>query len=166
MMFDARSLLLAACLTSGSAIVLSACSSSGPSLVTGTLLPSSKPKVEAPVDRATRVAATSAEAERCGYGLDPAQFRASYLAFEQAQGTPPAELPKVEQTYDQFRARLFKAITKPEDYCTDAKTAEIKRDLTRHRAGDFRTIVKVQAPVALPSEKPLDREKIFNPMTK
>ena len=166
MLIEGRSLMLAACITSAAALLVSACSSPGSGLTTGSLLPTLKPKSDPPAERATMVAVTSAGAERCGYNFDPAQLRANYLAYETAQGTGPDQLPRIQQSYDLARARLFKAIKSPEEYCTDVRTAEIKRDLTRHRAGDFSILARPAATWSPPSERPFDREKIFDPLAR
>jgi hypothetical protein len=82
------------------------------------------------------VAWTSARAQRCGFYFDPAKLRSSYLAFEARQ--PGADPAKAEKTYDAtFKTIRERAAADP-DYCTDTKSAEIKKDLNRHLAGDFK----------------------------
>jgi len=167
MLINGRSVLLVACITSAAALLVSACSSPGSGLMTGSLLPTQKPKSDTPVERATVVAMTSAGAERCGYNFDPAQLRSSYLAYETAQGTGSDQLPRVQQTYDAARTRLYGSIKSPEEYCTEERTAEIKRDLARHRAGDFSILARrAPAPAAMPSERPFDRDKVFDPLAR
>ncbi len=167
MLTEGRRLLLAACITSAAAVLSSACSSPGSGLTTGSLLPTLKPKSDPPMERATMVAVTSAGAERCGYNFDPAQLRSHYLAYEAAQGTGADQLPRLQQTYDAARNRLYTAIKSPEEYCTEVRTSEIKRDLTRHRAGDFSLLARPAAAVTpTPSERPFDREKIFDPLAR
>lgn len=162
-----RSMLLAASITCAAALLVSACSSPGSGLTTGSLLPTLKPKSDPPIERATMVAVTSAGAERCGYNFDAAQLRANYLAYEAAQGTGADQLPRIQQTYDLARTRLYNAIKSPEEYCTEVRTSEIKRDLTRHRVGDFSVLARpAVATSTTPSERPFDREKIFDPLAR
>jgi hypothetical protein len=90
-----------------------------------------------PETRPFAVAWTSARAERCGFYFNPAKLRASYLAYE-ARQSPPDQLAKAEKIYDTtFKSIRTKVGANP-DYCTDRKSAEIKKDLTRHLAGDFK----------------------------
>ena len=86
--------------------------------------------------RALQVAATSARAARCGFYFDPARLRTSYLAFE-AKQSAPEQLAKAEKTYDSTFKTIRERVTEDPGYCSDAKSAEIKKDLTRHLAGDF-----------------------------
>ena len=91
---------------------------------------------EDPAARPVAVAWTSARAQRCGFYFDSAKLRSSYLAFEARQsGT---DLAKAEKTYDSTFQTIRQRVASEPNYCTDAKSAEIKKDLTRHLAGDFR----------------------------
>jgi hypothetical protein len=90
-----------------------------------------------PGARPIAVAWTSARAQRCGFFFDPAKLRASYLAFE-ARQSPPDQFAKAEKTYDATFQTIRQRVAAEPDYCTDAKSAEIKKDLTRHLAGDFK----------------------------
>ena len=84
-----------------------------------------------------QLAPSSARAQRCGFYFDPAKLRTSYLAYESRQSAGE-QLAKAEKTYDStFQAIRQRAASDP-DYCTDAKSAEIKKELTRHLAGDFK----------------------------
>ena len=114
--------------------------------------------------------ATSARAVRCGYNFDPARLRQAYIAYETAQGGTPDELAKAEKTFDYTRISLSAKIAKEEDFCSDAKTKEIKVALTKQLAGDFaapprKTEVQVSSGWfgGSSSVKPMDREKIFDP---
>jgi len=89
-----------------------------------------------PAARPVAVAWTSARAQRCGFYFDPAKLRASYLAYEARQ--PGADVAKAEKTYDSTFKGIRERVAADPDYCTDTKSAEIKKDLTRHLAGDFR----------------------------
>ena len=83
------------------------------------------------------VAWTSARAQRCGFNFDPGKLRGSYLAYE-ARQSPPDQLAKAEKTYNSTYKVIRANAGADPDYCTDSKSAEIKKDLTRHLAGDFK----------------------------
>ena len=159
-----------ACAASVMALTLTACSNSGAGLLTGST--SAPPKVDEPADRSLMVAATSARATRCGYNFDAARLRASYLAHERNLGTAPESVARAEKAYDLARDSVAKKIAGQEDYCSDATTAEIKRELSRHLAGNFDLPPKKAAPPqtgwfgSSSSQPPMDREKIFNPLPK
>jgi hypothetical protein len=95
------------------------------------------PKPVTPEERATQVGATSARAQKCGYNFDPAKLKANYLASEMQAGTPAAQMAKVDKVYDLMFLQVRAAIAGEAGYCNDAKTKEIKADLTRHLAGDY-----------------------------
>jgi hypothetical protein len=119
------------------ATALAGCSA-GSGLTTGALLGEDKPA--APVNdapaRAFQVGTASARAVKCGFNFDPAKLRTTYLGYEKQQpgGQDPA---KVERIYDVSFNAVAKAIAAEGDYCSDAKTKQIKADLTRHLAGDY-----------------------------
>jgi hypothetical protein len=92
-------------------------------------------KNEDPLARPVAVAWTSARAQRCGFYFDPAKLRSSYLAYEARQ--PGADLARAEKTYDSTFKTIHEKVAADPDYCTNSKSAEIKKDLTRHLAGDF-----------------------------
>lgn len=89
-----------------------------------------------PLARPISVAWTSARAQRCGFFFDPAKLRSSYLAYE-ARQSGPEQLTKAEKTYDTTLKTIRERVAADREYCSDAKSAEIKKDLTRHLAGDF-----------------------------
>ncbi len=152
---------------------LAACSGSGGSgVTTGSLFGSAQAK--APTDdrteRAILAGATSARAARCGYNFDPNRLRQAYMAYETAQGGKPEEVAKAEKTFDYTRTSLAAKIAKEEDFCSDAKTKEVKAELTKQLAGDFSTPPKkpeVQVSSGWfggsSSSEPLDREAVFDP---
>lgn len=130
--------LAAACLA------LAGCSGA-PSLSTGSLFGGSSPPKPAPVpqvkndptSRAFQVGTTSARAQKCGFNFDPVKLKSQYLAYE-STAVAPGDLPKVEQTYDVASRAVGKAVAgQSEDYCSQAKTADIKAALSRHLAGDY-----------------------------
>lgn len=157
----------------GLAVALAACSSGNP-LTTSTLLGGSTAKApatpapETPTDRAIHVGTTSARAQRCGYVFDPAGVRHGYLAFESQQGLAAEALAKAEKSYDFTVASIAKNIASNEDYCTEAQTAVIKRDLTQILAGNYASPDKKVMPnvgwwTPPRAGEKMDREKIFNP---
>lgn len=159
----------------GGSLAVSACSSGNAGLSTGTLLGGSAPAaaptaaVETITDRALHVGATTARAQRCGYVFDPGSVRQGFLAAETQQGTAPDQVAKAEKSYDFTVASVGKSIAGEADYCDEAKTASIKRDLNQVLAGDFSAPAKKALPPSTgwwggPTRaEPLDREKIFNP---
>ncbi|MFM9938282.1 MAG: hypothetical protein ACKVP7_02150 [Hyphomicrobiaceae bacterium] len=152
------------------ALLLAACSGGSSGLTTGSLLPGSKPAVtDETTDRALMVATTSARAVKCGYNFDPARLRTAYLAHEASLGAAPEVLVKAERSYDYTRDAVIKRIAQTEDFCDEVKTADIKRDLTRHLAGDFALPPKKAAPPGnwwggSGGSQDFDREKVFDPL--
>ena len=120
---------------------LAGCGGSGAGLLTGaTAAAPDAPgtsKNDDPLARPIAVAWTSARAQRCGFRFDPAKLRASYLAYEAGQ-SPPDQLAKAEKTFDSTFKTIRERVGGDPEYCTDRKSAEIKQDLTRHLAGDFK----------------------------
>ncbi|HJZ42308.1 MAG TPA: hypothetical protein VJ233_01185 [Hyphomicrobiaceae bacterium] len=93
---------------------------------------------EHPMARPISVAWTSARAKRCGFYFDADKLRASYLAYEAQQGAAGDQLAKIQGSYDSTFNTIRARINADPDYCTDKKGADIKADLQRHLAGDFR----------------------------
>jgi hypothetical protein len=89
-----------------------------------------------PQARPIAVAWTSARAQRCGFYFDPGKLKSAYLAYEAGQ-SPPDQLAKIEKTYESTFKAVRQQVASDPDYCSDTKSAEIKKDLTRHLAGDF-----------------------------
>lgn len=125
-------------------LLLAACANSPlPSLSTGSVAADtaapSAPAAPAsdPTSRAFQVGSTSARAVKCGYNFDPAKLKAQYLASETTLGTPVADLAKVEKVYDVSFNGVARGIAEKDAYCNEAKSKEIKADLTRHLAGDY-----------------------------
>jgi hypothetical protein len=146
-----------------------ACSSG--SFSTGSIFGGSSPPVKAatvndPNARALQVAATSARAAKCGYHFDPARLRSGFLAAEAAAGTPVPEIAKAETAYDLAFRRVSASIDKPDEFCTDDQTREIKADLSRHLAGDYAPRMRYVPPTTVAGSsgpEPMDRERISNP---
>lgn len=149
---------------------LTACSSDS-GIATGSLFGQSKPPpTDERAERAILAGATSARAARCGYNFDPNRLRQSYLAYETAQGGTPDQIAKAEKTFDYTRTSLAAKIAKEDDFCSDAKTKEIKAALTKQLAGDFSTPPKKQEVQVSSgwfggssSSQPMDREAVFDP---
>ncbi len=90
-----------------------------------------------PTQRAFQVGSTSARAVKCGFYFDPVKLKQQFLATEATMGTPVADMAKVEKIYDISFNGITRGIAQKDNYCTDAKSKEIKEDLTRHLAGDY-----------------------------
>ena len=90
-----------------------------------------------PTQRAFQVGSTSARAVKCGFMFDPTKLKQQFLAAEAAQGTAVADMAKVEKIYDISFNGIARGIAGQENYCTDAKTKQVKEDLNRHLAGDY-----------------------------
>jgi hypothetical protein len=126
------------------AVTLSGCSGGGSGLTTGSLFGSKEaaavaaaPPVETPSTRAVYVSAVSARAAKCGYNFEPARLKSGFLASEQSKGASAQDMAKIEREYDTIRAKVAGAVAADPDFCSDAKTRQIKADLTRHMAGDY-----------------------------
>jgi hypothetical protein len=139
----------AACLAlAGAVSALAGCANAPlPNLSTGSLFGGGDAKAAAPqppqirndpVARTLQVARVSARAERCGFHFDAARLKANFIAAEGAQpGADVAALGKLDQTYTVTTTATAKVIAGDEGYCSEARTAHIKGDLTRHLAGDY-----------------------------
>jgi hypothetical protein len=130
----ASALLLAA------AAFVAGCSGGASGLTTGATSGETPSGIsnEHPMARPVSVAWTSARAKRCGFYFDPAKLRSSYLAYESQQGAAGEQLGKIQSTYDSTFSTISARVGADADYCTDRKGADIKADLQRHLAGDFR----------------------------
>ena len=155
----------------GLALGLTACSGGG--LTTGSLLSGMKAAekpaepVNDPSSRAMHAAATSARATKCGYNFDAPRLREAFLAAEARQGLAGADLAKAQTTFDFTHGQIARRIATDQDYCNDARTAEVKAALTKVLAGDFTPPQSKQAAVKGPdvssAVQPMNREEIFNP---
>lgn len=126
------------------ALALAGCSE-GSSLSTSSILGGSGGEVKSaapaapvstPTSRALQVGATSARAAKCGYNFDRVKLRDTFLAYE-AQQAPGADQTNTVRTYDTAFSGISKATADKADYCSPAKTTEIKSALNRHLAGDY-----------------------------
>ncbi len=162
----AATLALGAC-SSGSSLTTSALFGGGSDKPTA---PDAPPAPQTMQDRVVHVATTAARAQRCGFVFDPMAVRQSYVAFEGQQGGA-TDQSKAEQSYDYTFSSVAKRIMADPDYCTDGQTAVIKRDLGKVLAGDFSASGKKSDSGggwfgAQPSAKPMDRDKIFDPIVR
>ena len=128
--------------------LLAGCAESAlPNLTTGSLFGATQSQPVAPkkpelrndpLARTLQVSRVAARAQRCGYNFDPARLKNSFMASEGAQGgSDAAALAKLDQNYTVTYNATLKVISAEEGYCSDARNAHIKSDLTRHLAGDF-----------------------------
>jgi len=151
------------------ASALAACSGGGGMTTASLLGTPAKPPVDEPTERALNAGAVSARASKCGYNFNPARLRESYLASEAANGATPEQMTKLGQSYDFTHATISKQISNPEEYCSEQRTREVSAALTKQLAGDFRAPTKPPLPKSAgwwdtaSSQKPLDREEVFNP---
>ena len=90
-----------------------------------------------PLARPTQVAWTSARASHCGFIFDPAQLRANYMAAEMQAGNPPEQMEKIERAYDYTLQSVTATIRDDLRYCSQERTAAIRKDLNRYLAGDY-----------------------------
>lgn len=102
-------------------------------------LPTFKKK-PGPNDRPTRVGWLSARAARCGFVFDEARLRASYLAFEQSYGADPKRMQEIQKAYDYALQSTAEGAKQDAGYCTRERVDEIRPELNRYLAGDFRTL--------------------------
>jgi hypothetical protein len=141
------------------ALALSACSNSnsaGTGLTTSSILdgkPSGaadglKMKNDDLMARPVYVAWTAARAQRCGFYFDAGKLKASYLAYEQTQGATGQALANIDKAYDTTQRTIADRIKGDETYCDSKKSAEIKTELGRHLASDWRPNFPSQAQVA------------------
>ena len=151
------------------AVVVSGCSG-GSGFTTASLLGTpAKPELDEPTERALHSASISARATKCGYNFDPGRLRETFLAAEAANGATPEQMAKLGQSYDFTRETVSKQIPEPEEYCTAGKTREVSAALTKQLAGDFKAPKKPPLPKSMGwwdtgfSQKPLDKEEVFNP---
>ncbi|MGA7457330.1 MAG: hypothetical protein WBW51_08460 [Methyloceanibacter sp.] len=90
-----------------------------------------------PLARPTQVAWTSARASHCGFIFDPAQLRANYMAAEMQAGNTPEQMEKIERAYDFTLQSVTATIRDDLRYCSQERTAAIRKDLNRYLAGDY-----------------------------
>jgi hypothetical protein len=90
-----------------------------------------------PLARPIQVGWTVARAQKCGFNFDAPKMRMSFLAAEAQRGVTGDLLAKVERSYDTTATAVRGNIAENQDYCTDARSAQIKSDLQRHLAGDY-----------------------------
>lgn len=93
-----------------------------------------------PDDRPTRVGWLSARASHCGFVFDPAQLRARYFAFEQSYGADPRRMQEIQKAYDYSLQSMANRAKEDANYCTRDRVDEIRPELNRYLAGDFRTL--------------------------
>lgn len=149
-MMGIQSIIRSGCSLTAVGLALAACNAA-PLLQPGSLIQTGSltkpqaavvPKVTTPTDRALYVAATAARAQKCGFYFDPAALRNNFLAAETARGTPPNAITRTGQSYDYTAKSISAKITKPETYCSKARTTVIKASLQNALAGNYEPPVK------------------------
>lgn len=139
---------LTASVLAAATLALAGCSADSSTLTTASLFGSGQaaqaspaapppPAPFTPSERALNLGAVVARATQCGYYFDPGRLKAAWLAYEAQQGTPPDQVALIDKQYEYTRLTVQKTVTAEPDYCSEAKTKEIKASLTRHLAGDF-----------------------------
>jgi hypothetical protein len=93
---------------------------------------------EDPMARPVAIAWTGARAKHCGFYFDPAKLKINYLTYERTQGATNEQLAQIEKGYDSAYSTTLAKISKEPGYCTERKGLEIKEDLQRYLAGDYR----------------------------
>jgi hypothetical protein len=96
-------------------------------------------KKPGPNDRPTRVGWLSARASHCGFVFDPAQLRMRYFAFEQSYGADARRMQEIQRAYDYSLESTAERAKQNPNYCTRQRVDEIRPELNRYLAGDFRT---------------------------
>lgn len=88
-------------------------------------------------------------------------------SLKSTQGSAADQIAKLDKTYDLTRGAIASKIGASDDYCTDEQTEKIKKDLTRHLAGDFSPSArKAEANAAdwwqsKSDQKPFDANDVF-----
>jgi hypothetical protein len=95
------------------------------------------PPVSTPTDRAFQVGSVTARATKCGYNFNPAKLKANYMAYETSMGLAPADAEKLEKIYSVAYNGTMKGAASDPNYCSEAKTKDIKEDLNKLLAGDY-----------------------------
>jgi hypothetical protein len=96
-------------------------------------------KKPGPNDRPTRVGWVSARASQCGFVFNPTQLRASYFLFEQSYGANRRRMDDIQRAYDYSFESTTARAKENANYCTKKRVDEIRPELNRYLAGDFRT---------------------------
>ena len=96
-------------------------------------------KKPGPNDRPTRVGWVSARASQCGFVFNPTQLRANYFLFEQSYGANQRRMDDIQRAYDYSFESTTARAKENANYCTKERVDEIRPELNRFLAGDFRT---------------------------
>ena len=124
-------------------LILAGCGGGGSSLLGGSTpkAPSAADLVAAaapdPKTRAVQVAWNVSRAAKCGFNLDAAALKSSYLAYESTQGNSPETLLSLEKAYEFSRGATASRIAEVSGYCNEKRVNETRADLGRYLAGDF-----------------------------
>lgn len=128
-----------------------------------------------PMARPIHIGWVTARAQRCGFHFDPAKVKASYFAYESAQGATGDQLNRIQRAYDYSHSSISQRVKGDADYCDSKRSVEIKEHLGKVLAGDYSVPPPKQVAQKKgggmfsdmfetpPSAKPMDTDKIFNP---
>lgn len=131
--------LILTCLT----LSLAACGGGASNILGGgaTKAPTAADLVAAPPadpkTRAVQVAWNVSRANKCGFNLDAATLKSTYLAYESSQGASPESLLSLEKAYEFSRGETAGRIAVTDNYCNEKRLTETRADLARYLAGDF-----------------------------
>ena len=110
-----------------------------PGSTTGSPAPAGLPPaaVITPGSRLEHLAWNSAWALACGFYLDNAKLKSTYLAYEASAGTPPDQVAKLASSYDRVQGTFGAVAVTHSDQCTEQRKERIKAAIARYLAGDF-----------------------------
>jgi hypothetical protein len=90
-----------------------------------------------PKSRYMNLAWNAAWAETCGFNVDFPKLRSSYLAYEAANGAPPADMENLGASLDKARGLLMRIVASKPDQCDAARIERIRGSMARYVANDF-----------------------------
>lgn len=90
-----------------------------------------------PENRLIQVSSTAARASYCAFGLDKAQLKAKYLAYERQQGATEEVLAKFDRLYDSSYNLFYNKVRENPDSCSKSQIEEIRPEINRHLVGDY-----------------------------
>jgi hypothetical protein len=93
--------------------------------------------VATPESRLKLLAWNSVWAEVCGFTLDTAKLKASYLSYETAAGATPEAIAKLASSFDRARGIIRPAMAGRSDQCTADRIERIRTTVARYLANDF-----------------------------
>jgi fumarylacetoacetate (FAA) hydrolase family protein len=127
----ALAMLLAGCAPQATSTTGSAGAVAG---TAGMVAPVAAPTAES---RFKHLAWNASWAETCGFNIDYLKLRASYLAYEAANGAAPADMDKLGASLDKARSILLRVVATKPDLCDSARIERIRGSMARYVAHDF-----------------------------